>query len=323
MRRIASSPVADAATGYPDAIFIVGTGRSGTSLMRHLLEISPNIAIARESHYVGHLREHEGARFYFQRVGDFKDDATIRGIVDLIYSGDFGRQSRWREVSTFWRWLVENVDRDDMERRLLAADRTDRGLYVAFLRAYADAVGERPIIGDKTPAHVAYVATLLEWFPNARIVHMLRDPRAVFVSDLRRRRNKLRKPYSWIAKVPGALRLVILLNVTYNWRGVVKRHRRYVQAYPLRYRMVRFEDLVTHGDETLAGLYRFLGVEMPPNATDVKVVSQGFQSGQKGLDAGAATRWQQHIGRFDKRWLELALRKPMRAMGYLNGDGLS
>jgi hypothetical protein len=315
------SPLPDPTDGgavasEPEAIFIVGTGRSGTSLMRTLLERSPRIAIARESHYVGHLREREGARFYFHRVGDFSDDATMRGIVDLIYSGEFARRSRWREPSTFWRWLVDNVPRDDMERRLLAAERTDRGLFVAFMRAYADSIGGRPVMGEKTPAHLAYVATLLDWFPNARIVHMLRDPRAVYVSDLRRRRNKLRKPYSWIAKLPGALRLVILLNVSWGWRSAVRRHARYEKAYASRYRMVRFEDMVTRPDEILSALYKFLDVEMPPDATDVKVVSQGFRAGEKGLDAGAADRWRQHIGRFEKRWLELVLRRPMQVVGY-------
>lgn len=307
---------AGAVAREPEAIFIVGTGRSGTSLMRTLLERSPRIALARESHFLGHLREREGARFYFHRVGDFKDDATMRGIVELLYSGEFSRKSRWREISTFWRWLVENVPRDQMERRLLAAERTDRGIFVAFMQAYADSLGSGRIIGEKTPAHMAYVPTLLEWFPNARIVHMLRDPRAVYVSDLRRRRNKLRKPYSWIARLPGALRLVILLNVTYAWRATVARHVRYDKAYPSRYRMVRFEDLVRKPDETLASLYRFLGVEMPPDATDVKVVSQGFRAGERGLDAGAADRWRQHIGRFEKRWLELVLRRPMQSVGY-------
>ena len=240
----------------------------------------------------------------------------MSGIVELLYSGEFSRLSRWREISTFWRWVVENVPRDEMERRLLAAERTDRGVFVAFLQAYAESLGSGRIIGEKTPAHMAYVPTLLEWFPNARIVHMLRDPRAVYVSDLRRRRNKLRKPYSWIARVPGALRLVILLNISYGWRATVARHVRYDKVYPSRYYMVRFEDLVRQPEETLASLYGFLGVDMPPDATDVKVVSQGFRAGERGLDAGAADRWREHVGRFEKRWLELVLRRPMGLVGY-------
>ena len=285
---------------------MVGSSRSGTSLMRHILERSDRIAIARENHFLGHLRASEGARNYFLRAGDLKSDDTMRKIVQMIYDGDFQRQSRWREVSTFWRQLTETVSREDMERRLLASDRTERGLFTAFLRAYADALG-RPIMGEKTPAHLAYVDTLLEWYPNAKVIHMLRDPRAVFVSDLRRRRQKRRKPFSWFGRVPGLLPAVILIQTTIVWRGAVRRDAVYQKRYPDRYRLVRFEDLVQRPTETLHGLFAFLGIAEPADATDVSVVSQGFRGGEHGLDAAAADRWRGHIGRLERRWLSLAL----------------
>ena len=80
-------PVPPALPGEPEAIFIVGASRSGTTLMRTILERSPRIAIARENHFVGHLRENEGARYYFRRVGDLREDDVVRKVVDLIYSG--------------------------------------------------------------------------------------------------------------------------------------------------------------------------------------------------------------------------------------------
>src|SRR6188472_2714663 len=82
-------PVPQPLPGEPEAIFIVGASRSGTTLMRTILERSPRIAIARENHFLGHLRESEGARYYFRKIGDLHDDAAIGRIVDLIYSGDF------------------------------------------------------------------------------------------------------------------------------------------------------------------------------------------------------------------------------------------
>src|SRR3954447_25366649 len=85
--------VPPAIPGEPEAIFVVGASRSGTTLMRTILERSPRIAIARENHFVGHLRDSEGARFYFRRLGDMRDDATVRKLSDLIYSGEFQRRS--------------------------------------------------------------------------------------------------------------------------------------------------------------------------------------------------------------------------------------
>jgi hypothetical protein len=308
-------PVPPALPGEPEAVFIVGASRSGTTLMRTIIERSPRIAIARENHFVGHLRESEGARFYFRRVGDMRDDAVVRKVVDLIYTGEFQRRSRWREVSPFWRWLVGNVAAADMTARLLATDRTERAVWAAFLRVYADKQG-RPIMGEKTPAHLAYVETLLSWFPDGRVVHMIRDPRGVFVSDLRRRRGKLRKPYSWIARVPGLLSATILIQTTWVWRGAARRDPGYAGKYPDRYRRVRFEDVVRSPDETLGSLFAFLGVELPADPTNVKVMARGFNRGEEGLDAGAADRWRSQIGRVSNAWLKFWLRGDLKRLGY-------
>ena len=309
------APLADHRPGEPEAIFIVGVSRSGTTLMRNILERSPRIALARENHYLGHLRASEGTRDYFRRLGELHSDETIARIVNLVYSGEYQRQSRWREISPFWRWLVEEVPHDEMVRRLLSSDRTERGIWAAFLRAYADKQG-RPIMGEKTPAHLAYVDTLLEWFPNGRVVHMMRDPRGVYVSDLRRRRLKLRKPYSSLGRVPGLLPSVILLQVTLLWRNAARRHAAYQRRYPDRYRMVRFEDVVGRPDEVLAQLFAFLGVEVPPDPTNVRVMARGFKWGAEGIDAEAADRWRAHIGRFPNWWLRTALRSSMNELGY-------
>jgi hypothetical protein len=303
----------------PEAVFIVGASRSGTTLMRNIIELSDRIALARESHFVGHLVEREGARFYFHRAGDPAQDETLRRIVNMIYSGEFERLSRVRELSPYWRWLVKDVPRDELERRLLAlppGDRNDRGLMAVFMRIYADHRG-RPIMGEKTPAHLAYVDTLLEWFPNGRVIHMIRDPRAVFVSDLRRRRARLRRPYSWFARIPLLLPAVLAVQTTLVWRDAARRHFEYVARYPGRYRLVRFEDVVRQPMQTLPGVFEFLGVPVAPDPTAVRVYARGFNVRQAGLDAEAADRWRQNIGRVSAWWLSFALRGWMRRVGYV------
>jgi hypothetical protein len=300
----------------PEAIFIVGASRSGTTLMRQLLERSERIAIARENHYLGHVRQSEGARYYFRTAADPASDEAIKRVVEMIYGGEFQRLSRRRDVSGFWTWLVDSVPRDEMERRLLAAERSERGMFAAFLRAYADSEG-KPILGEKTPAHVAHVDTLLEWFPDARVVHMIRDPRAVYVSDLRRRRTRAPKRSSLFRRIPRPLLpAVVLVQTILLWRDALGRHARYVTLHAERYHAVRFEDLVKKPDQTLAELYHFLGVPMPVAATDVKVVSRGFRAGEQGLDPEAADRWRQHIGGGSRRIIQLALGRQMRAVGY-------
>jgi hypothetical protein len=299
----------------PEAIFVVGASRSGTTLMRNLLERSDRIALARENHFVGHLVNGEGARYYFRRLGELANDHTISALVDFVYSGEYQRRSRVREISPYWRWLTESVPRDDFERRLLDAERTERGLFAAMMRVYADWRG-RPIMGEKTPAHLAYVDTLLEWFPKAKVIHMIRDPRAVYVSDKHRRMAKRRRPYSLLMHIPLLFPAVLLLQTALVWRGAARRHLEYVTRYPERYRLVRFEDVVTRPEETLRDVFDFLGVAAPADATAVQVYAHGFRVGEEGIDAQAATRWQAHISPFARYLLTLLLGRWMKRLGY-------
>ena len=286
-------------------------------MMRYLLETSDRIAIARENHFMGHILGRRGARHFFRRAGNLVDDEAIHKVVDMIYSGEYERLAGWRRPSPYWYWLKDNVARGEIERRLLAAERTERGLFDAFLRVYADTNG-KPVMGEKTPTHLNYVDTLLEWFPDARVIHMLRDPRAVYVSDRYRRQTRDRWPYTWIRRVPLLLESYLLLLTVVSWPRALRQHRRLATSYPGKYTMVRFEDVVRKPDETLPGVFEFLGVEMPETVkSDVAVPQQhGMRSADEGIDPRAADRWRERIKPTARRFIEFFLRSPMSRYGY-------
>jgi hypothetical protein len=305
--------------GEPEAIFIVGVSRSGTTLMRRVLDKHSRIGIATENHYLGHLLAWEGTRHYFRRLGDLRDDAAVQAMVELIYSGELQRRSRLRELSPYWRWLVDRVPRQDIEDYLLASDRSERGLFEAFLRIYADRRG-KAIMGEKTPAHLDYVETLLEWFPHGRVIHCLRDPRAIYVSELRRRtEHAVGFPYRQLTAAPALMERFVLLQVAWVWARAVHRHRTLARRYPGRYRLVRFEDLVASPAETLASLCEFLGVTAEPRMLEQKVTSRGARVGAAGFDAAASERWREHIDPRAQAALQLLLGKRLGEMGYASG----
>lgn len=300
----------------PEAVFIVGVGSSGTTMLRMLLETSDRIAIARENHFVGHHLARQGARFYFRAAGDPKDDESMRRLVEMIYSGEFQKRMWWRNISTFWRWMIENVPREEVEKRLLAAERSERGLMAAFMRLHADIEG-KAVMGEKTPAHLKHVDTLMEWFPGARVIHIIRDPRAVYVSDLNHRLKDRRKPYRWLMPVPFLLQSVVLVQTVLFWNSAVKLHRRYERSYADRYRLVRFEDVVTQPERSVPELFDFLGVALPDDATErMAPVKHGIRATSRGMDPGAASRWRERIHPFARRFLQLFLGGRMRRLGY-------
>jgi omega-hydroxy-beta-dihydromenaquinone-9 sulfotransferase len=304
------------APGEPEAIFIVGVSRSGTTLMRRILDKHSRVGIITENHYLGHLLAWEGTRHYLRRLGDPRSDAVVRAMGELIYSGELQRRSRLRELSPYWRWLTTHVPQVDLESYLLASDRTERGFFAAFMRIYADRRG-KAVMGEKTPAHLAYVETLLEWFPDGRVVHCMRDPRAIYVSELRRRReHAVGFPYRQLAAVPSSLERFVLLEVAWAWARAIHRHRVLRRRYPDRYRLLRFEDLVAAPVETLEGLCRFLGLELEPRMLEQRVTSKGALVGRAGFDAEAADRWRSAIDPGAQAALQLLLGRRLTEMGY-------
>jgi hypothetical protein len=304
------------AEGEPEAIFIVGVPRSGTTLMRMVFGRHSRIAIADENHYLGHFLPWVDPGWDFRRVGDLHSDDAVRRLVDRIYSDEFQGGTWLRGTSQFWQWLLRHVPPEELEQRLLAGERSRRGVFTTIMRVYADR-RNKAIMGEKTPAHYRHVDTLLEWYPTARVVHMVRDPRAVYLSELRRRTARPESvPYRWLVRVPVLMEAFVLFAVTRTWADAVHRHRRYSRRYRDRYRLVRFEDLVREPEAEIRELCTFLGVPFEPRMLRQKVVSRGQRLGEAGFDAGAADRWRTSIRERDARALTWLLGRRISEMGY-------
>jgi Sulfotransferase family len=299
-----------------EAVFVVGVNRSGTTLMRRILEASSTLAVAAESHYLGHLVARQGVHHAVSRLGDLRDEEAVERVVAHIYDGGLRRRSWFREPSRQWVWLLRKVPRSEFRERLMASDRTERAVFETLLRAYADRRG-KPTIGEKTPAHFRYSETLLSWFPGGRVIHMLRDPRAIYVSDLRRRRLEPGSlPYRILTRVPPALAGVLLVQTTLAWQESLVRLKRSRARHPDRYLVVRFEDLVAAPRKEVERICGFLGIVFEEPMLRQVVVSHGQAEGSAGFDVGAANRWRSQLGRGAALWFRVWLGSRMRSSGY-------
>jgi hypothetical protein len=141
----------------PAPIFIVGCPRSGTGLVRNLLRSHPNLSFPRESHFI----------VPFYRA--YGDPRTEREAIDLAT----------RILATYWirRWRL------DVGPERFGGFRSFREVTSLLFELYAQREG-KPRWGDKTPHYVTGIATLVELFPDARVIHIVRDGRDVALSWL-------------------------------------------------------------------------------------------------------------------------------------------
>jgi sulfotransferase family protein len=299
-----------------DYIFIVGMSRSGTTLMRNILNKSDEIAISRENHFLGHLLGSEGMRHKFRKFGDLHDDENVRRLVDFLYSGGSEKSSWLRRSSAQWRWITRRIDKEVFLQKILESDRSERAMFALMMDLFAERKG-KAIKGEKTPAHFQYADTLLDWFPNAKIIHMMRDPRGIYISEVHRRQKEAQSfPYRELKRIPPLMKFYILLQTTLTWSTSARSAKANQAKFPGRYAVQRFEDLVRQPEEQVRVLCTYLGVPFQAQMLEQEVVSMGFQEKQSGFDAGAADRWKKYIGPFATRWFLFWFGRQLRSYRY-------
>ena len=147
--------------GRPPVPFVVGMNRSGTTLLRMMLDAHPDLTIPPETHFVPDLIK--AAR---------EDDATPESALEAMKSarewGDFGFSD------------------EEMLGRLRALPEIKPGPAVrTFYAAYTEEQG-KPRWGEKTPTYVQKMKLIQRAIPEARFVHVIRDGRDVALSVLDR-----------------------------------------------------------------------------------------------------------------------------------------
>ena len=138
-------------------IFVIGHPRSGTTLLASMLGRHPDVASTPETLYLLQGR--------FQLAPAI---ATGPGAVAArIHRTPLRRLAR---------------DRARLEADLAAAaPLSEAKVFGVLLASFTRASGASRVV-EKTPMHLRHVETILDWFPDARIVWILRDGRACVAS---------------------------------------------------------------------------------------------------------------------------------------------
>lgn len=299
---------------YRGYIFIVGSGRSGTTLLVRCLNRADTISIVNQTHFMGHLVR-PGLRQEIAKFGDLTDDNVVREVIDYLYSSPY-------RGGGYWRWLLKNVNKEWLTQKVLDSDRSQRSLFTILMELPSNG---KPVLGEKTPGHLYHVPILLEWFPTAKIVHMFRDPRAIYVSETRYRLNQRGSklfPYKQIRQLGLKRILIPLYTIFHTWRvwsRAIELHWQYEKDFSDNYYLVKFEDLVRAPENELRKLCHFLEVEFQEQMLDQVVVNTSFASeaGKAGFDKEAADRWKKYINPIANVTFSLVWRRRLREIGYI------
>ncbi len=226
--------------------FVVGAPRSGTTWVQRALDAHPQISCVGEGHFLDEL-----APPLARALGAYGQNVRFRSKLSL---GD--------------------------ELAFLPFDEPDKLLSLAVLLLMTR--NGRPgslWIGEKTPDNVFFLDRLSRIFPDARFVHVYRDPRDVCVSawinNLRMGRSQaLEKWRDFAGYVPVHAR---------SWANRMVAARRFASAHPQSYYEVAYEALSAEFESAFLGLLRFLG-----SPADSEIVSRCREASSFERAAGRA-----------------------------------
>ncbi|MSO94488.1 MAG: sulfotransferase [Thermoleophilia bacterium] len=217
-------------TGPP--LFVLGVRRSGTTLLRVMLDRNSELAVPDESYFIPQL-VHRHPR----RVDPVSFLADVRRLPTLV---------EW------------NLLADAVEERLRPGMTPGEAIGAVFA-AYAGLRGKSRW-GDKTPLYMQYLPLLERTFPDARFVHLVRDGRDAAVSFLSVPRGIMTEGWGHPTDAAGFARL---------WRTEVSAARALGRRVGVgRYLEVMYDDLVGEPTEALRRVCAFSGLEYQSDMLD-------------------------------------------------------
>lgn len=219
---------------YP--VFVVGVPRSGTKLLRTLLNNHPEVSLGHEGNFIPALV----ARF------GLDTDVSERGLWSEVYR-TFANGAYYHTMAKEGLALSEESFVDALSARAAQKTVTWADLFEVILRAYGPRP-EAPIYGDKSHGYINDIHLLRTLFPNVRFLYIVRDPRDQALSSLKIwGRSPLRSAHHWYRVAAQAERLGF--------------------ATATDVLTVRYEDLTDDTDTELKRVCAFLGLPYPPEMT--------------------------------------------------------
>ncbi len=273
---------------HAPVFFVVGMAKSGTTWLMRILDTHPEVLCKGEGRFFG--REYRR-----EILAQIETNQQPSSLYNALLNSEYLRL--WIERSVWSR--DSDVD--------LHLDNLTRLATTYFLTEQLLKSGKK-IVGDKTPLlGTKLVEEICTIYPEAKVVHIIRDGRDQAVSFMHQQGNRAKRgsihrlspeelskseayrtnPQELLGAGEGMFAEGTLRRTARNW--AVKVSEAVEQGPALlgtNYTEVRYEDLLEHPHEEVKRLFEFLGADTSEKVVEHCVSSASFEKLSQGRERG-------------------------------------
>ena len=270
--------------------FIIGSGRSGNTLLRSILSGNSDISIPPESYRIPFAIK----KFHIFNNRDWED------IVSQVLK-------EFEDCKEFYTWEIDITDVQKSLEDIADSKRTLSNIIDELFCTYAEkhSPGSK-IWGDKTPMNTLYLDWIGTVFPRSKFIHIIRDGRDVASSYLKMERYDT------------------ILEAANRWINSIESAQSFGSKIKENYMEIRYEELVTKPEEVIKYTCDFLDIDYDSKMLDhtkqVKKLGdtdkEHHSNLSKPISSDSVGKWRNNLSESDQESITKLLHKHLQRLGY-------
>jgi len=284
--------------------FVTGLRKSGTSMVKSLLDGHPEVFMFPAAeyelfHYTDHIALH---------ADKYYNDINLSEIKSKLSKNSFVERLNKPEVKSD---LRESINVSQYQEIIKDADpKSYKEIIELTFRAMAESYSEKVDISNKNCGlkcvlNEEYLPELREWFPNVKMIYVLRNPYGHFNAI----RNSMRKgvtregqKLSWLKNTyPKIATEIKRMQLSYTLME------KWESLYPNNFYVLSYDKLLDSSQSELEKLSDFLGIEFNSSMLKPTVANEIWGGNSwtgkqfEGIDKGPMNRWKKEISPLEIR----------------------